>query len=146
MDSISLGAVLLAIASGAAGGLGGQLWEGVSELVRRPIHRNNRADTTIQLSNEEDELVALKQGQGGEARATALAIALLSRAAEDAMFAKDLERWSTRANRAIADAGTVSNTISGGKQQGPVIQGRDFSNLTFGGTAAKDPLQSTPQS
>lgn len=29
-------------------------------------------------------------------------------------------------------SGNVSNTISGGTQQGPVLQGRDFSNLSFG--------------
>jgi hypothetical protein len=28
-------------------------------------------------------------------------------------------------------SGNVTNTISGGTQQGPVLQGRDFSNVTF---------------
>ena len=28
--------------------------------------------------------------------------------------------------------GDVTNTVSGGTQHGPVLQGRDFSDLTFG--------------
>ncbi|MFI6581294.1 hypothetical protein [Embleya sp. NPDC050493] len=46
-------------------------------------------------------------------------------------------------------AGAVHNTISGGTQQGPVIQGRDFTGLTFGapGIAAPppDPAQGGPE-
>jgi hypothetical protein len=34
----------------------------------------------------------------------------------------------------VSISGNVANTISGGTQQGPVLQGRDFSNLTFGAT------------
>ena len=32
----------------------------------------------------------------------------------------------------VSASGNVANTISGGTQQGPVLQGRDFSNITFG--------------
>jgi hypothetical protein len=32
----------------------------------------------------------------------------------------------------VSISGDVANTISGGTQQGPVLQGRDFSNLSFG--------------
>jgi hypothetical protein len=44
-----------------------------------------------------------------------------------------------RAGRDVYMAGRdhVTNTISGGNQYGPVLQGRDFNNLTFG--AAPDP-------
>ncbi|MEU0933753.1 hypothetical protein [Embleya sp. NPDC005971] len=39
--------------------------------------------------------------------------------------------------------GTVHNTISGGTQHGPVVQGRDFSGLTFG-TPGTAPPPTTP--
>src|SRR5580658_765712 len=40
--------------------------------------------------------------------------------------------WCQRAFQGKTSIGTVGNTISGGIQQGPVLQGRDFSNITFG--------------
>jgi hypothetical protein len=39
MDPITIGAVLLAIVSGAGTQLGTQLWEGAVSLVRRPFRR-----------------------------------------------------------------------------------------------------------
>ena len=39
-----------------------------------------------------------------------------------------------------ADDGETRNTIGGGIQQGPVLQGRDFSNITFGAAAAVPPV------
>ena len=146
MDSVTLGAILLAIVGGAGGGLGGQLWEGLSDLARRPSHRSHRAGgTTVPASSGEVELVALEQTPVDEMRAAALAAALMSRAEEDARFLRDLEGWWVRTNRALADAGGVINTINGGNQQGPVLQGRDFSNLTFCYTTAKSPPHSTSQ-
>ncbi len=38
MDPVTLGAVLLAVATGVSEALGGQLWAGVVSLVRRPLH------------------------------------------------------------------------------------------------------------
>ena len=38
-----------------------------------------------------------------------------------------------------AAEGNVTNTISGGTQYGPVLQGRDFSNITFGATPGMPP-------
>jgi len=38
-----------------------------------------------------------------------------------------------------ANIGNVTNTISGGTQQGPVLQGRDFSNITFGAAPVPPP-------
>jgi hypothetical protein len=146
MDSVTLGGILLAIVSGAAGGLGGQLWAGVSDLVRRPFHGSHRlGNTTTPASSGEAELIALEHGLGDEAQAVALAVTLISRAEEDARFLRDLEGWWARANRALARTGGVTNTISGGNQQGPVLQGRDFSGLTFGSTAANSPPHTTPQ-
>jgi len=37
MDPVTIGAVLAAIISGAGGQLGGQLWEGMVSLIRRPL-------------------------------------------------------------------------------------------------------------
>ena len=42
MDPVTIGAVLLAIVSGAGTQLGAQLWEGVVSLVRRPFRRKRR--------------------------------------------------------------------------------------------------------
>ncbi|MBB5939801.1 hypothetical protein [Streptomyces zagrosensis] len=82
---------------------------------------------------------------------------LVARAADDELTAADIEAgWRMRVRRALqadpaaadelrlllaelgADedgdpAGTVHNSITGGVQHGPVIQGRDFSGLTFDG-------------
>jgi hypothetical protein len=147
MDSVTLGAILLAIVTGAGGGLGGELWDGVGDLVRRPFRRGHRpGDTTGPASSGAAELAALEQAHGDEAQAVALAVALLARAEEDTRFFGDLEAWWARANRELAGIGSVINTISGGNQQGPVLQGRDFSSLTFGCTAVKGPPHTTSQS
>jgi hypothetical protein len=147
MDSVTLGGILLAIVGGAGGGLGGQLWAGVSDLVRRPFHASHRlGNTTAPPPSGEAELIALEHGLGDEAQAVALAVALISRAEEDAGLLRDLDGWWARANQALARTGGVTNTISGGNQQGPVLQGRDFSGLTFGCTAANNPPYTTPQS
>jgi len=37
MDPATIGAVLAAVAGGAGGALGSQVWAGVSALVRRPV-------------------------------------------------------------------------------------------------------------
>jgi hypothetical protein len=39
MDPVTVGAVLLAVATGVSEALGGQLWAGVVSLVRRPLRR-----------------------------------------------------------------------------------------------------------
>ncbi len=54
--------------------------------------------------------------------------ALHVRAALHEKFRVRLEEWWQRAQAA---GGEVHNSVSGGTQNGPVIQGRDFSNLTF---------------
>ena len=41
----------------------------------------------------------------------------------------------------VSISGDVANTISGGTQQGPVLQGRDFSNLSFGASSTSPPQQ-----
>jgi hypothetical protein len=66
---------------------------------------------------------------------------LLARSRTDAEFSQALESWWRQAKpiRASLSIGNVTNTVSGGTQQGPVLQGRDFSNITFGELSATPP-------
>ena len=131
MDPVTIGAVLAAVVGGAGGALGTQLWAGVSALVRRPFHRAHpTGDSTAALSSGAAELVALEQAPGDERRALALAEVLVARAGADRGFQQALAGWWEQASQ-IDIAGDVANTISGGTFHGPVLQGRDFSDLTF---------------
>jgi hypothetical protein len=90
---------------------------------------------------------------------------MVARASQDDLAASDIEAgWRTRLRRALqADpeaaeelrlllaeldpevrsdpTASVHNSISGGVQHGPVIQGQYFSGLTFGGSGAVPPEQ-----
>jgi hypothetical protein len=144
LDPVTIGAVLLAVVSGAGGQAGTQLWEGVVSLVRRPFHREGAASDDTAAAEVthvgETKLAALQQRPSDQHNAVALAEALLARAGTDEEFRRALEGWWQRAEpiRASLNAGNVTNTISGGAQYGPVLQGRDFSNITFGAPAAPD--------
>jgi hypothetical protein len=146
MDPVTIGAVLLAIVSGAGGQLGTQLWEGVVSLARRPFRRrattSGDAAAAEVVSTGEAELTALEQAPDDRQRAVALAEALLARSDADDEFRRALESWWVRAEpiRASLSIGNVTNTISGGTQHGPVLQGRDFSNITFGAPSATPPV------
>ena len=83
------------------------------------------------VSSGDEELMALRQAPGDERRAMALAEALVARAAADEDFQHELEIWWAQADPVQVTGGNVSNMISGGSQQGPVLQGRDFSNVSF---------------
>ncbi len=89
------------------------------------------------------ELAALEQAPGDERRAVALAQVLLARAGADAGFGQALAAWWQQASQ-VQVSGDVTNTISGGIQHGPVLQGRDFTGLTFGTPAAPAPPASDP--
>ena len=127
MDPVSVG-VLAALAGGAGGELGRQAWATLSELVRRPFGRQAGAPAP-----GEAELVALGEAPGEPARAEALSGALAARAAVDPEFAAALDSW--RGRIPALTEGSVINTVSGGTQYGPVIQGRDFSGITFNSPA-----------
>lgn len=143
MDPITIGAVLLAVASGAGEGLGKQLWAGVVSLVRRPYHHevasDGDADTAAAARSGEAELSALQKAPGDREKAVALAEALLAKA-RDAEFRQALESWWEQAEPIRASIGSVTNIISGGTQYGPVLQGRDFTNVSFGAAPAKPPV------
>lgn len=147
MDPVTIGAVLQAVVSGAGSELGSKLGDGLVSLVRRPFHRKGAAsgDAATVVPAGEVELAALQQAPGDERRAVALAEALLARSGADDEFRRALESWWQQAGpiRAVLNIGNVTNTISGGSQQGPVVQGRDFSNITFGGPPAAPPSASS---
>jgi hypothetical protein len=143
MDAVTIGAVLLAIVSGAGSELGSRLWDGVVALVRRPFHgkatASSDAAATAVVGAGEAELVALRKAPDDQQKAVALAEALLARSGTDAEFRRALESWWEQAEPIRASTGNVTNTISGGTQQGPVLQGRDFSNVSFGTAPAAPP-------
>jgi hypothetical protein len=132
VDPITISAVLLAVITGTSEALGSQLWAGVVSLVRRPLRRRAVADRDAAIASGEAELAALQQAPSDQQKAVALAEALLTRSGTDPEFRQALETWWSQAEPVRAKIGNVTNTISGGTQQGPVLQGRDFSNITFG--------------
>lgn len=141
MDPVTIGAVLLAIVSGASEGLGSRLWDGVVSLVRRPFRKaaGDSAEATVVIPSGGAELAALERDPTDKQQAVALGEILLARAGADAEFGRGLEAWWGQAEPVRASIGEVRNTISGGTQQGPVLQGRDFSNITFGAPPAAQP-------
>ena len=145
MDPITLGAVLLAVVTGLSETLGGQLWSGMVSLIRRPsCHKTaSNSDDEATAPSGKAELAALQQAPGDRQKAVALAEVLLARADADDGFKRALVGWWEQAEPVRAGISNVTNTINGGTQHGPVLQGRDFSNLTFGALAPpaqpKDP-------
>jgi hypothetical protein len=143
MDPVTIGAALAAIAGGAGGALGAQVWAAVSALVRRPFRRaQSTGENTAALPTGEAELAALEQVPADQGRAVALAEMLVARAKADTGFREALEAWWVQASQ-INFGWNVTNTISGGTFHSPVQQGRDFNGLTFGSPA---PQESTPRS
>jgi hypothetical protein len=128
MDTVTIGAVLLAVVGGGGEALGSQLWEGLQSLVRR----RRRPDSGSDGGTGQAELAALERQPADQATAVMLARVLLERAAGDAEFDRALRQWWQQAEPLHASSGDVRNSISGGTIHGPVIQGRDFSGITFG--------------
>jgi hypothetical protein len=142
MDPVTMSVVLLAIASGAAGKAGEGLWNGVIKLIRRPFaHRDSVTDPAAPAISGIAELVALEREPHSQDRALKLAEAVVARADSDDSFRRELEVWwgETEAVR----GGNVTNTVSGGTFNGPVVMGRDFSRLTFGTPPADEPRSSS---
>jgi hypothetical protein len=131
MDPVAVGAVLLAIVSGAAGEASSRAWDGLRRLVRRPAEdHSGRVEPAATVQGGVAELVALEQVPSND-RAVVLAQALLARAGADSAFRNGLETWWTQVSEVQTGRGDVTSTITGGTQYGPVVQGRDFSGLTF---------------
>ncbi|AWK12740.1 hypothetical protein SSP531S_15710 [Streptomyces spongiicola] len=130
MDPISIG-LLAALAGGVGGELGRQAWAGLSALVRQPFRRGRDGADAPQVSTGELELAALSRAPDDQARARALSAALAARSALDPDFGARLRQWHEGARLIPEEDGGVHNSISGGNQYGPVLQGRDFSGLSF---------------
>ncbi|GAA4796602.1 hypothetical protein GCM10023220_24400 [Streptomyces ziwulingensis] len=128
VDPISA-SLLVAAASGAGGEMGRQLWDALRGLVRRGPA--DETPTTPDPAPGEAELVSLSQAPHSAERARALSEALSRRAAQDAVFGARLTEWGQQAQVLHAAAGDTRNTVSGGTQHGPLLQGRDFSGITF---------------
>ncbi|MFE7028799.1 hypothetical protein ACFU9Y_00695 [Streptomyces sp. NPDC057621] len=137
MDPVSVG-LLVALASGAGGELGRDAWAALSALVRRPFRRGGTGEDDPAAGSGEAELARLAQDPADQGTAQALSTTLAVRAALDTEFRAVLAAWQDHVQRIPIDDRAVHNTISGGTQNGPVLQGRDFSNLTFT-TAAPRP-------
>ncbi|MEU8627217.1 hypothetical protein [Streptomyces sp. NPDC048669] len=132
MDPITA-AALTALAGTVGGEAGRQTWQGLTALVRRPFRRGAEPDAEPDgspvISSGELELADLENSPADPVRAQALATALGVRAALDAEFRALLEEWWQQAQS--GSGSEVRNNISGGTQNAPVLQGRDFFRPTF---------------
>ncbi|MFF3725074.1 hypothetical protein ACFYYM_22180 [Streptomyces erythrochromogenes] len=128
MDPVSV-ALLAALAGGVAGEIGRQTWTALGALVRRPFGRGG--GNTPSVSSGEAELTSLAADPGDQGRAQALSTALAVRAAVDEDFRAGLAAWQEQAALVRAEDGAVTNLVSGGTLNGPVLMGRDFNNPTF---------------
>jgi hypothetical protein len=144
MNPATIGAVLLAVASGAGGELGKQLWDGVIALVRRPFRReastSGGAAAAELVTAGDAQLNAFQQTPADKDKAIVLAEVLLARSSADAEFQRALENWWRQAEPVRMSAGNVVNMVSGGTHYGPVLQGRDFSSITFGVAPTPPPV------
>ncbi|MFC8710687.1 hypothetical protein ACFUCQ_12275 [Streptomyces sp. NPDC057197] len=147
MDPVSV-ALLGALAGGAGGELGQQAWAGLTALVRRPFRRSaddGGADGgTPPVVPGQRELARLGEDPGDPRRARELSAALARRALWDTGFRHDLEAWYARTRTLGIEEGAVRNTVSGGTQNGPVLQGRDFSGVSFGAPPPPPPPAPPP--
>jgi hypothetical protein len=133
MDPMMIGAVLLAVVTGTSEALADRVWAGVISLVHRPLRGGAKAEgTDTATASGEAEASALQQTPRDEKTAVALARVLLARSTADPEFRHAFEDWWAQAEPIRDGISDVTNIISGGVQHGPVLQGRDFSNITFG--------------
>jgi hypothetical protein len=128
VDPISA-SLLVAVATGAGGEVGRQFWAALQGLVRR--NQAEEAAGPPGQATGQAELTSLSEAPHDVERARALSEALSSRAEQDPLFRANLTQWHQQAQTLRTGDGYTSNTISGGSQNGPVVQGRDFSGITF---------------
>ncbi|WHM41114.1 hypothetical protein [Streptomyces sp. BPTC-684] len=143
MEPISA-ALLLALATGAAGTAGSQSWQGLVALVRRWRGQAGRptgvAAGELEPAPAEVELTLLEREPADECRAQMLSAALAARAGLDAGFAAALDAWHRQAQQVVpaARTGSVSAHISGGSQ-GNVVTTRDVAGGVNLGTPTSPP-------
>ncbi|MGW0756923.1 hypothetical protein ACWD1Y_10605 [Streptomyces sp. NPDC002814] len=128
MDPISV-SLLVAVATGAGGEVGRQLWVALRGLVRR--NPEEGAAGSPDPATGDVELASLSEAPHDVDRARALSEVLSRRAEQDPLFRANLTQWQQQAQMLHTGDGDTSNTINGGTQNGPVVQGRDFSGINF---------------
>jgi hypothetical protein len=114
---------------------------GLADLVRRPFQQSQNTVEISEVRPGESELARLEHAPADSARAQALSTALAARAAADPDFQADLQRWHEQVKLVRTGDGDVRNEISGGTFNGPALQGRDFSGVSF-----TTPSPTTPSS
>jgi hypothetical protein len=114
MDPVAMGAVLAAIAGGAGGEVGSQLWARLSTLVRRPYDRVQApGEAAALLPSGAAELAALERAPDDERRVLILTEVLVAGADADAEFGMALQAWWGQACKIqVGEDGT--STVSGG--------------------------------
>jgi hypothetical protein len=128
VDPISA-SLLVAVATGAGGEVGRQLWTALRGLVGRNPAQG--AAGSPGPATGDVELASLSEAPHDVGRARALSEILSRRADQDPLFRANLTQWQQQAQMLHAGEGDTSNTINGGTQNGPVVQGRDFSGINF---------------
>ncbi|MET9461244.1 hypothetical protein ABZY05_40410 [Streptomyces canus] len=119
--------LLRAVAAQSGGEVQRQLWFALRVLVRRPSARGARSSDP----SAEAVLGALEAQPTDLRAAVALSESLEARADDDADFAAALHRWLAEASDGDVPNIAVHNVVNGGVFHGPVIQGRDMSNILF---------------
>ncbi|MFD8403186.1 hypothetical protein [Streptomyces anulatus] len=127
VDPISEG-LLMAMAGGAAGSAGQQIWHALRGLVGR---REPAAGGAPPQSSVEGELTLLEQRPDDIERARSLAVALRGRAEQDPAFATALARLLVEGERAHRTPGAASFEISGGTQHSVVQAQNVHGDITF---------------
>ncbi|MFG3019427.1 hypothetical protein ACGFZQ_12910 [Streptomyces sp. NPDC048254] len=114
-------------------------WEGVKQQVVRLLTRGRETGTVVaQLDESRDSLIAVAGTTYEETLAADLTAALrlqLRRLLEqEPGAAEELRRLVDGFAPTVPSPspGTVHNSITGGTQRGPVIQGHTFTNLRIG--------------
>jgi hypothetical protein len=127
VDLVTVGAVLLAVATGVSEALGGQRWAGVVSLVQRPFRGRQAADgDPSAVRSGEAELLTLQQAPGDKQEAVALAEVLLARTEAGAGFGRALKDWWAQGeNRKRHEYGHRWNPVRAGAA-GPRLRESDL--------------------
>lgn len=124
MDPISVSAlvaVLSKVLDGAAGQVGGQLWQSLTSLVKRACRHDETRTAIDALPSRAEDSAAVDQ----------LAEALVAEARENPAADTELRRWLAETTRTLNQS-NVSNTVHG-NVSGNVVQARDIhGDIRFG--------------
>jgi len=127
VDPVTM-SLLLAVAGGAGGAMGDQIWSGLGALAKRPFHRGGgktpalAAGSAPPAESGAEEWAALATNPRDQAAAGRLAESLTAHAAVDGEFSRALTAWSTVASQEYPQVNIVHNQISDSTVYGTVIQ------------------------